>query len=104
MFSTYKQRNKKATFIQRTSTSTFRLDCLQRSLPKAVKAFNIAEFLFLEIYSLYKLPSEVSSHLLMAKVFNYIELASSRSAAMIRKQIKAVRARCLVGYGIKISR
>ena len=74
MFSTYKQRNKKANFIQRASTSSIRLDCL-RSLPKAVKAFNNAEFLFFEIASLYKLPSEVSSRLLMAKEINYIELA-----------------------------
>lgn len=39
----------------------------------------------MEIAALYKLPSAVSSHLLTAKVFNYIELASSRPAAMIRK-------------------
>ena len=94
MFSTYKQRNKIANFIQRTSTSSIRLDCLQRSLPKAVKAFNNAEFHFLAISALYELPSEVSSHLMMAKVFNYIELASSQPAAIIRirKQIEAVRA------------
>ena len=77
MFSTYKQRNEKANFIQCRSTSSFRLDCLECSLPKAVKAFNNAEFLFLAIAALYKLPSDMSSHLLMAKVVNYIELTSS---------------------------
>jgi len=69
--------------MQRTSTSSIHLDCLQRSLPKAFKAFKSAEFLFLKIATLYKLPSEVSSHLLMVKVFNYTELTSSRPAALI---------------------
>ena len=45
------------------------LDCLQRFSPKAVKAFNNAEFLFLAITALYKLPSDKSSHSLMAKYF-----------------------------------
>lgn len=40
--SSTKQRNKKANFIQHTSTSSLLLDCLQRSSPKAVKAFNNA--------------------------------------------------------------
>ena len=50
------------------------------------------------IASLYKLPSDKSSYLLMAKVFNYIELASRRLAAMIGKQIALVRA---LVYGIQ---
>ena len=40
--SSTKQRNKKANFIQHTSISSLLLDCLQRSSPKAVKAFNNA--------------------------------------------------------------
>ena len=43
------------------------------------------EFLFLAIAALYKLPSDKSSYLLMAKIYSYIELPSSRLAAMIRK-------------------
>ena len=79
------------------STLSFHLDCLQRYSQKAVKAFNNAEFLFLAIATLYKLPSDMSSQLLMAKVFNYIKLISRRLAAMIRKQIELVR---ILVYGI----
>ena len=50
------------------------------------------------IAALYKLSSDKSSYLLMAKVFNYIELASRRLAALIRKQIALVRA---LVYGIR---
>ena len=83
--------------MQRTSSQSIHLDCLQRSFPKAVKAFKNAQFLFLEIAALYKLTSEVSSLLLMVKVFSYIELAPSRPAAMKWYE------HCIVGYGIKIS-
>ena len=68
MFSTYKQGNKIANFLQRTSTSSIRLDCLQPSFPK-VSSIQQRWVFFLEIAALYKLPSAVSSHLLTAKVF-----------------------------------
>ena len=54
--------------MQRPSTSSLRSDCLQRSSPKAVKLFNNPEFLFLVIAALHQLTTEMSSHLLMAKV------------------------------------
>jgi len=50
-----------------TSIASLRLDCLQRSSPKAVKACSNAQILFLAIAAFYKLPSDKSSHLLMVK-------------------------------------
>ena len=58
--------------------------------------FNL--FLNHVIAAMYKLPSDKSSYLLMAKLFNYIELASRRPGTMILKQIALVRA---LAYGMQ---
>lgn len=88
--------------MQRPNTSSLRSDCLQRSSPKAVKLFNNPEFLFLVIAALHQLTSDMSSHLLMAKV---LTTSSSHHADQPPWFVNRLNlcALWLMGYAIKTS-